>query len=355
MVGFQDKCMKLLLCLVKKKKIKTTMISVFYNNYYLFENKEKVNVLGIFAKRILIRSISIRILNLINDLITSLYLFINKPTIVHETYYSEFLYKNNKSRYVTTVHDMIWEKFPKFFKYSELMIRAKKKSIDRADHIVCVSENTKKDLIEIYDVDEKKISVSYPGYFSTSKIKQYKIKKKKFFLEKEKFILYVGLRGTYKNFIFFLKCFVKSKAHKTHKIICFGGEHPSGEENKIINDNKINYVSGSDEDLANYYQHADFFIFPSIYEGFGVPPLEAMFFNCPVLCSNQSSLPEVVGDAALLFDPFDKKDLIEKINKITIDRGLRSKLILKGKKRVNLFSWKKCSKENYKIYKKTLN
>ena len=84
--------------------------------------------------------------------------------------------------------------------------------------------------------------------------------------------------------------------------------------------------------MANYYQHADFFIFPSIYEGFGVPPLEAMFFNCPVLCSNQSSLPEVVGDAALLFDPFDKKDLIEKINKITIDRGLRSKLILKGKK-----------------------
>ena len=343
--------------LSKDNKIDASMISFFYNNYYLFENKEKITVIGFFAKRILLRSINIRILTILNDLITSAFLIFKKPDIVHETYYSHYVYKNSSSKYITTVHDMIWEKFPKFFKYSNLMIKAKKKSIDRSDHIVCVSENTKKDLIDIYSIDEKKISVVYPGFFSTSKIEnKFKVKNR---IIKDSYILYVGLRGTYKNFLLFVRSFAKSNLKKKFKVVCFGGEHPSDEENQIFEQNEITddiiFYSGSDEDLANLYSYAEFLIFPSLYEGFGVPPLEAMYFGCPVICSNSSSLPEVVGDAAITFDPENEIELKDKMELLINSKNLRKNLINNGKKRIEKFSWRNCANKNYEVYAKINN
>ena len=93
--------------LSKDNKIDASMISFFYNNYYLFENKEKVTVIGFFAKRILLRRINIRILTILNDFITSAFLIFKRPNIVHETYYSHYVYKNSSSKYITTVHDIL--------------------------------------------------------------------------------------------------------------------------------------------------------------------------------------------------------------------------------------------------------
>ena len=342
------------------EKIKIKVLNFFSKNDYLFEkksNKNQLNYHKFLATDFFYYKYFKNFLYVFNDFITSLYLFFKNPNIIHETYYPVFFLKNNKSKYVTTIHDMIYEKFSEYRLKKKIIIDAKKKSIIRSDHIVCVSENTKKDLMSIYNIDEKKISVIYPGLFNTEKIVDNLNFEKRIF--SEKYILYVGSRNFHKNFIFFIKAFCKTKIKKKLNIVCFGGGTPSNEEYKIFKDleisNNLKFYNGSDEDLANLYFHAEFFVYPSLYEGFGVPPLEAMYFNCPVLSSNSSSLPEAVGEAALTFNPYNELDMIKKMELISEDEKLRKKLILLGKERVKKFSWKSCAEKNYKVYSDLLN
>ncbi len=114
----------------------------------------------------------------------------------------------------------------------------------------------------------------------------------------------------------------------------------------------IHFRDGSDKVLSSLYAHSEALIYPSKYEGFGLPILEAMSLGCPVISSNSSSLPEVYGNAALSFSPNSVDELIDCINKITSDNELKKKLILKGFKRVKDFSWKKCASETNNLYKK---
>ncbi|WP_075483183.1 glycosyltransferase family 4 protein [Candidatus Pelagibacter communis] len=276
------------------------------------------------------------------------------PDIFHTTYYDNFFFPENKKT-VLTVHDLIHEIFRKDYGFPENYF-PKEKAIQRADQIICVSNSTKKDLMRYYSVAEDKITVIYhssPFENSNNDIKELNLK-----ILKEKYFLYVGSRWKYKNFSKLLKALNKNKKIlNDHKLVLFGGGKITNEEIKEIKNfnvdlDKIVHLSGDENLLKNLYKFAQFFIYPSKYEGFGIPILESFSQNCPVICSDTSSLPEVAGDAALYFDPNDEESILEKISVITSDKKVRDNCIQKGLNRLSQFSWKKCASETINVYNK---
>jgi len=282
---------------------------------------------------------------IINDLFSNYYFRNSTYDLYHLTYYSD-CYPSKKPK-IITVYDLIHEKFMSEFKLNSL---PKKKIFENVDHFLCISENTKKDLINYYNIDDKKITVTYLANSFKLKVIE------KFPLHKP-FLLYVGSRKRYKNFELLLKSFsLCEKIKKEYDIICFGGgefiiQEIESMKNLSINVNSVHNVQGSDQILSSLYSSAEALVYPSKYEGFGLPILEAMFFGCPVIASNTSSLPEVCGDAALTFSPNSTEELINCINKISTDSKFKRELIKKGYEREKSFSWKKCALETYHVYK----
>lgn len=279
----------------------------------------------------------------VNSFLSPYLIYYCKPDLVHETYY---LGGDKKNKVVTTVHDMIHELYPDYFSSNDQTAKQKKLSVERADHVICVSENTRNDLIRILGVPPEKTSVVYLG---VTIVEPAEIK------EEKPFILYVGARGGYKNFLSLLSAYSKSeKIHKNYNLICFGGGEFSADEMCEINNyglfSSVKQVSGIDSVLAGYYKRASLLVYPSIYEGFGIPPLEAMGYGCPVLCSNLSSIPEVVGDAARLFDPHSEGELYDGLVSLLNDDRERARLIRLGFERVREFTWEKCILETRKVY-----
>ena len=121
-----------------------------------------------------------------------------------------------------------------------------------------------------------------------------------------------------------------------------------------ISVDSVLYMSGSDDVLVGLYGSASAFVYPSLYEGFGIPLLEAMSLGCPIVCSNTSSLPEVVGDAAELFNPYDESVMREAIERVVSNPEYTTSLIEKGRRRAKLFSWEKCAKETLNVYSKII-
>jgi glycosyltransferase involved in cell wall biosynthesis len=274
-----------------------------------------------------------------------------KPNIIHETYYFKYPLGPKSASRVLTIHDMIHEKFKNHFPYGDKISKHKAVAASRADHIICVSESTKIDVINILGIKPEKITVihlgfslmTYPNSFVRHSGRQY--------------LLYVGNRGGYKNFLPMLEAFATSEMLcSKYDLICFGGGAFNVEELKAINALNLNpkniiQVTGNDSNLANYYKNARAFVFPSLYEGFGIPPLEAMSYGCPVVCSNTSSIPEVVGDAGQYFDPYDKKSMQKAIEMVTNSSELRNSLVIRGRIRLKEFSWEKCASATLNVYK----
>lgn len=316
------------------------IISPFHQNIYLknVSLKYKKELTTSFKKNIF--------LNKINNFASS-YFFKNiKHDLYHLTYFDK-CYQSNKPK-IITVYDLIHEKFSNDF---NLNLLPKKKIFKNMNHFLCISENTKKDLINYYNIDEKRITVTYLA----NSLKSKEVKK---FKSIKPFFLYVGSRKRYKNFELLLKSYsLNKKIINNFDIVCFGGgkfvkEEIENIKNLSINLNSIHHIEGSDEILSSLYSSAEALIYPSKYEGFGLPILEAMSFGCPVISSNASSLPEVYGDAALTFSPTSSENLIHCIEKITNDSELRKTLIKKGYNREKIFTWKKCANETNELYKK---
>lgn len=273
----------------------------------------------------------------------------SKSEIYHPTYYN--YYNISGPKLVVTVYDMIHELFPDYFADDKETIKNKRNILRKADRIIAISKATKEDLIKILDLPPDKIDVVYLANSLKVEVKEKR-------LIKEPYCLYVGNRGIYKNFLPMLKAFASSKYSKDLKIISFGGGAFNNEELSAIERFNLNgcvkQISGNDQLLANLYKYAEVYIYPSQYEGFGLPPLEAMYFGTPVMCSNTSSIPEVVLDAALQFDPNHIDSMAEAFNKILSDDGLRKKLAIKGKEREGAFSWERCANETIEVYKKVM-
>ncbi len=271
------------------------------------------------------------------------------PQIIHETYFSPKPVAPKGVCAVVTVYDMIHELFPSNMnnKHSNW----KRIAIQRADHIICISECTRKDLLKLYDLSEDKVSVVYLG-FDALIPSVVKIEKRK------PYLFYVGHRSDYKNFEGFLKAYANSYwLSNNFDVVCFGGGAFSSVEKKLIkelnlSDEQLHQITGNDEQLANYYRDAALFVYPSLYEGFGIPPLEAMSLGCPVACSNTSSIPEVVSDAAEYFDPNDTESIRAAMELVLTSTERQTDLINKGYKRCTQFTWERCAQETLAIYNK---
>lgn len=278
---------------------------------------------------------------------------VNSPDIIHETYYYPSSSGPRHSKRVLTVFDMIHEKFASDFDPSDDASRNKLSAVQRADHIICISESTRRDLIDILGVSPDKISVIYLGFGLMDNPET--VKPLPF--SNKPFLLYVGSRIGYKNFFSLLTAYSESsKLRRNFNLVCFGGGGFNTCELEAVkmfglNLDSVIQVEGDDQLLSQYYRSASAFVYPSLYEGFGIPPLEAMSFHCPVVCSNSSSIPEVVGDAGEYFNPTSVENIRDAIEKVVDSNTLRNDLIEKGKQRLNIFSWDRCARETAELYR----
>ncbi|NOU38457.1 MAG: glycosyltransferase family 4 protein [Ferruginibacter sp.] len=268
------------------------------------------------------------------------------------TYYGTYFleYIDNKP-FVLTVYDMIHELYPQYFINDPLEVTKNKKILlEKATKIIAVSKNTKKDILKIYPhIDSNKIEVIYHGnsiYYAKSITVNLP----------EKYILFVGERANYKNFIFMLES-LKDVLHnnKTIHIICAGGgKFTVAEKNKISElglENQVIQKYFEDNELGTFYHNAICFIFPSEYEGFGIPILEAMACSCPIILTNNSSFPEVAGEAGIYFELNNLEDLKNKVKMLIENNSTRREYIKKGLERSKLFSWEKAATDCLNVYK----
>jgi glycosyltransferase involved in cell wall biosynthesis len=274
--------------------------------------------------------------------------------IYHPTYYRKDLGAFKKTPIVLTVYDMIHELYASQFWNSKWVIESKSESIKAADIIICISENTKKDLIKIYDVPEEKVKVVYlANSLQKSNLVSFENLKLNYNINKP-YILYVGDRRAHKNFQFLLEVYA-SQFSKKYDLVCFGGGNITRKESDLIKkfdlSKNVIQVHGNDTMLASWYKNSFCFIYPSLYEGFGIPLLEAMAMECPIIASNTSSIPEVVGEAGILFDPQSRESLINALESLVNSDSKRSKLIILGKQQEKKFSWDKMANETLDIYK----
>lgn len=272
------------------------------------------------------------------------------------TYYDvDFLKYMGLKPFVLTVYDMIYELFPQYFIEDKALISTivfnKLLLMEKATRIIAVSENTKRDIIKIYPhLDESKIDVVYHGCsvnFSSKGIVSLP----------KKYILFVGTRANYKNFNFLVNAIKEIlKANSDLFLLCAGGGSFDTKEKKYIQELGLNrqiiYRDFMEYELGDYYKNAICFVFPSLYEGFGIPVLESMACGCPVVLANHSAFPEVAGDAGVYFELGNLEDLKNKIQSLIQNEALREKFSLKGLTQIKKFSWEKASKECFNVYKK---
>jgi glycosyltransferase involved in cell wall biosynthesis len=283
---------------------------------------------------------------------------LKKPALVHETYYMDRRLAPKSCPVVVTVHDMIHEKFSEAFGSRDPTSAFKRSAVARADKIICVSEHTRRDLIEMLNVPEQKAVVVPLGFgldVSADDIRP------SLEIIDSPYLLFVGNREFHKNFTGLLHAYASSRSLQDEfSVVAFGGPPLTASEFQLIDRigisrQKIRWLSGSDAFLAEVYKGATAFIYPSLYEGFGIPPLEAMASNCPVICSNASSIPEVVGDAAVFFDPAEPENIRSAIESVVNDDALKQSLVARGHARLTRFSWNRCAAATAAVYAELLN
>ena len=260
---------------------------------------------------------------------------------------------------VVTVHDVAFIHFPEEFLSKDLyqLKNWTRYSIRKAKKIISVSKATKKDVVSSYGIPEEKIEVIYNGFEKNVEVEEAVAPNPKI---DPPYVLYVGTIQPRKNIVTLIRAFkLINNIHPEYKLVITGKkgwlfDKIFKEARDLYLSNKIVFTGYvSDEELVYLYKHAFCFVLPSLYEGFGIPLLEAMSFSAPVISSFSSSLPEVGGEAALYFDPQDYKDLSHKLEILHTDRGLRTELISKGSKRIRQFSWDSCAKKTLEVLIRT--
>lgn len=282
--------------------------------------------------------------------------YLDSPNLIHGT--DHVVYPCRHAFKVMTIHDLTFIKYPHFVNSRVKTYRQRvKQCLKWTDLVLTISQNTKQDIIKYLGVKEEKIYViplasRYTGiphiYNSLDHLKPY--------------ILFVSTIEPRKNIINLIAAFnyLKQTQKIEHKLVLIGQKGWRYESIFAAIKNSpykkdihhLDYLS--DDEVASFYSQADVFVYPSIYEGFGLPVLEAMTLGTPVITSNTSSLPEVTGDAAILIDPENPIQIAETILQVISSPQLRQNLITKGKERVKLFSWERTAKETLNAYQSIL-
>lgn len=262
---------------------------------------------------------------------------------------------------VTTIHDLAYYYYPQEFLKKDLykLQNWTKYSIERSKKVIAVSKTTKKDILKFYNTPDEKIEVIYNGFEKKSSEDGKEVWEKisaEYHLSSHSYILYLGTLQPRKNIPTLIKAFKSFReTYKDFKLVLVGRK--GWLYNEIFEEVKKFDLTDSitftgfipDEEAISLYKHAFCFVLPSLYEGFGIPILEAMSFDCPVITSYASSLPEVGGEACLYFEPENADDLVFNLKLLKEDSSLRKELIQKGRERVKEFSWEKCAQETLRV------
>ncbi len=279
--------------------------------------------------------------------------------VFHSSHFRVSSSKNVKN--VVTIHDLIYERGLIQGKGKWLNLYERRKAVERADAIICISQSTKNDLLEFYpQAASKPIHVIYHGVNGLSKIDNKKKflddfqEKYHFELAEIKYFLYVGGRGAYKNFYALLEAFKKGGfKDQGCKIICTGKEFSPEEMQYIkelgLTESLVSLGNVKINELSEIYAHALALVYPSLYEGFGLPPLEAMMSCCPVICVKTSSLPEVVGSAGILVAEKNINELVDALQTVLVGKE-RERLIAAGLENVQRFTWEKSAQQHFDVY-----
>ena len=278
--------------------------------------------------------------------------------LFHPTYYDPYFLKYLPSKpFVLTVFDLIAEKYRgRYFEGMDIT-PSKKAVIGRADHVIAISRSTRNDLLAHYSLPEEKVTV-IPLACPLSEAAVYQLPGETFGAWPKPYLLFIGLRRIYKNFDLFLEAVASLLRGKDLFLICAGGGGFMSQENSLIARlglaDRVFQTGFDDRRLALLYKNALAFVFPSLYEGFGLPILEAFACGCPVVLSNASSFPEVAGKAGAYFDPEDKDSIGRAVDKVVSDEALRKDLVRKGYSQLTLFSWEKTTEGTKSVYRQVL-
>lgn len=267
---------------------------------------------------------------------------------------------------VVSVMDMSFLRFPELFNKSDLyqLQSWTKYSVQNAARVLTISNSSKDDIIKAYNISAEKVVTIYPGIkeITTLEPRIYGMNQlqDKYHLSGN-FILFVGTLQPRKNISRLIEAFARIKNHEQTKdnkdleLVIIGKKGWLYEDilaapQKHGVENSVKFLENvTDDELTIFYKNALCYVLPSLYEGFGLPVLEAMKQGCPVITSNVSSLPEAGGDAALYVDPEDVEDITQKITQVITDKNLREELVAKGKKQVAKFSWDKAARETLEV------
>lgn len=272
--------------------------------------------------------------------------------LFHATHYDPYFIAHIHSPFVVTIHDMIHELFTAESVRDDGTKRNKRVVAEKSERIITVSENTKKDLCSLLSVPEEKVSVVYHAtsiaYTGEDPHRE------------KPYLLYVGERDGYKNFAFFLESVSALLRKYDVDLICAGGAPFSVTEKSAIVrmklEGRVDRVPfSSSATLAGLFRHAAAFCFPSLYEGFGIPILEAFACGCPVVLSDRSCFPEIAGNAAAYFNPEDRESIAASIETLLCDTELRSSLSEKGMRRSKDFSWERSAEKTLEVYRAAIH
>jgi len=326
-------------------------------DFGVIENERAKN--NIFRKLLNIRSENISAIetgHVLKRYMPPPVLNITVPFIFHSSYYRISSQKNAIN--ITTVHDFTYEHFvrglPKYINYLQKAIAIKK-----SKGIICISNSTKNDLLHFFPkTDIRKIRVIYNGVSNNFRYLDDKshLQNEKFCkLKGCKYILFVGNRKRYKNFRCAVETLVLLDGYSI--VIAGGGKMTSRETknlSKRIPGRFFIFPELTDEDLNNLYNNAFCLLYPSLYEGFGLPVIEAMKAGCPVIATSSSSIPEIAGDAAILVDEIIPSEFAKRILSLE-QKEFRINTIRKGFERSKMFSWDKCASEVINFYDEVSN
>ncbi len=335
------------------------------NEYFIFLNRRGFEEYQPQNKNFRKISVNIREYSIFEQILWPRILMSYKLDYVHFPHFNVPLFYFRP--FVVTIHDLIhWQHSKEASTKSCILANLKKvifrmvvrSAVNRAKKIFVVSETIKKELLSEFKISSEKIIVTYEGAYDTKDI--FEDSKNINILNRVKspYLFYVGNAYPHKNLYFLAKSFLSATSQLPEDLyLVLAGRKDYFYEQleqkiKDLPDNEKIYLLGevTDQGLSLLYQNALAYVFPSLAEGFGLPGLEAMANNLPVLASEIGPLPEVYGGAALYFDPKNENDLAEKIIKIYQDQKLRESLIAKGREQVKKYSWEKCARETLAVY-----
>ena len=350
--------------LVENKFCEVDDWSFIYRNYYPGKGHGAIYLQPFGIKKIdglISSSTSFRYLGAINNFVALNRFKRNDCDLIHVTADdSAYLTSSPLNKpIVATVHDLIAELYPSHFPEIKSWLKQRENTFRKADHLICISESTKRDLKDIYGISDDKISMIYHGPAD------YLVKDRPYLFindhtqQPQQYVLYVGDRKTpYKNFSAMVENLAPVlKENGELKLLCVGSTFTTAELEKFRRlgiPNAVTSVQAADNELFSIYENAACLILPSLYEGFGFPLLEAMKAGCPVLSSNSSSLPEVGGDGALYFHPVSFDGFKDQLELILHDNDVRRELLQEQLKVLPKFSWRKTADKTYQAYRRLI-